>query len=658
MSTDRRRSAATATVGLTGVAGAGALRHLALEDAYGERTKKPIKRPRLAAERRFLTHTRGRAKWLAGMGLGAVSIPPAAVGVNGLINKVERKRNFLSEGIAGARDSIRDRNETFTERPPARLALGNYLAGAGVGSAAGGLTHHTLGRTKIPGHTRSAAAAMAGVVAGAATLPLQSKLTQRASHGRYEVTPTGVRRRKTKPVRPSAKAGREVAKMSPHVHGPSVRAGYFPPRTKPAKTASEVGARVGTKWTSGWTQLADAAEGYAGKHRPPPKRPVAAKATKLVRTGRNKLGETARAISYDVSSINDKDQLIRQVGTGQGRIHKADDVGANLSRRERRLRFTASGGTPFVGDFTSAAQAARLSPPELRRRTAAQQYGANVGSGMAGNVGGAVGAAALASRHKGFERRANQANDAIDGAKNRVRSAVGLGPSKPGSGRVTRALQSQKVPRLVRSSAGLVARKPAAAAVGALVGGAVTGNIGSQAAYGAIMTRDDKHRAKNPSVRHGSQKISKGDTPKPLSQREKKQLGRRKEHNAVMSMMTGTTGLSALGATLGAKGLRTKAGMRLVHPRRAIPLSRKLEKYPVPALTAGAGIGGINAYTGAAIQHKEAKQVAAVRKGFPGVRATLVTTGRRAPAVRRGFTRQTRTATGIKVSTVRGGLMR
>lgn len=548
MNREKRHSAATATVGLAGVAGAGALRHSALVDAYHEKTSKPIKRPRLAAERRFLTQSRGRARWLVGAGLGAVSIPPAAVGVNGLIRKMERHRGFIAEGLSGAKDSIRQRNETFAEKPPAKLALGNYLAGAAVGSGAGGLTHHALSRSKFPGTGRSALAGVAGVVAGSATLPLQSKLTQRASHGRYEVTPTGVRRRKTKPVRPSSKAGREVG--------------------------------------------------------------------------------------------------------------KADDIGANLSRRERRLRFTASGGTPVVGDITSAAQAARLAPPELRRRTAAQQYGANVASGTAGNVAGAVGAAALASRHRGFERKANQANDAIDGAKNRVRSAVGLGPAKPGSGRMSRALQSKKVPKLVRSGARIVAAKPGVAAVGALAGGAIAGNIGSQAAYGAIMTRDDKYRAKNPNARHGSRKIAKGDTPKPLSQREKKQLGRRKEHNAAMSIMTGTTGLSALGATLGAKGLETKAGRRLVGPRRAIPLARRLKKYPVPALTVGAGIGGINAYTGAAIQHKEAKQVASVRKGLPGVRTALVTTGRRAPAVRRGFTRQTRTATGIKVSTVRGGLMR
>ena len=539
----KRQDRATAVVGLTGVAGAGALRHHALADAYGERTRKPIKRPRLGAERRLLKVRAGRGKYLVGAGLGLLSAPAAATGINRMVSKAdEHQRSFVGEGVRGARRAVTSRVRNAAERPPARLTAPNYAAGLGVAAGAGALTHHGL--RHLPGGMRSATAGVAAAVAGASTLPLQSKLTQRASHGRYEVTPTGVRRRRTKPVRPSSKAG----------------------------------------------------------------------------------------------------------------VQKRD-AGANLSRGQRRAAITAAGPPiPVVGDIMQAAAAGRLAHPSNRRRAAVSQYASNQVGSAAGTTVGAVGAAALADRSKTFRRRATAANEHLDHLKRRVN----IDPAKPSLG--SRALAHQRTPRQVRvaalkvgaSRAGrLVARNAPAAAIGGLALGAVGSQIGSQTAITRQLNRDDAlRRHRNTQARHGSGKrVSKADATKPLTRKETTQLSRRKEHSAVMSVMSGTTGLGALGATLGERALRTR------RPK----LARRLGKIPVPALTIGGGIGGINAYTGAAIQHKEAKQqAAAVRKGFPGMpRAPrLVGTGRRAPSVRAGFVRQTRTATGIKVSSVRGGLSR
>lgn len=555
MSRNKRRSAATATVGLAGVGGAGALRHLALEESYQEKTRAPIKRPRVAAELRMLKHPKGRAKWLAGAGLGLVSVPPAAVGTHGLFTKRE---SLLKEGYRGVKDSLSQRNDTLRERPPVRLAAANYLAGVGAGSAAGGLTHHSLGKTRLSGGKRSAAASIAGVLAGTATLPAQSKIIQRASHGRYEATATGVRRKKRQPAPASSKAG---------LHG-NVAKAYNPKQLR--------------NYRGIWT---------------------------APRRGPDKGGRLVA-------------------------VRKAEDVGGGMTRGQRRTRFVASGGVPVVGDFTSAAQAARLAPPGRRRKVAAQQGAANVGSGLSGNVAGGVGAAYLAGRHKGFERKVTAANDWVDTKANRARAAVGMKPARKGPGRVSRTLQHPRLPTPIRSAAGLVASKPKVAAVGALVGGALAGTAGSQTHYGRVMTRDDRYRKANPSAAHGSRKVSKL-AGKPLSQREKQQLAGRKRRNAMMLYFTGTTGLGALGATTGEKVLRTRK------PKIASHLGRAT----VPLLTAGAGVGGLNAYTGAKIQRREAQTLS------KGLRV------RRVRGMRGGYLRQTRLSNGATlVSSVRGGL--
>lgn len=640
MNERRRRDAATATVGLAGVATAGGLRHAALVDAYRENTPKPLKRPRMAAELRMLKHPAGRGKYLAGAGLGALAIPPAAVGTTRLLDRRrsvakrdDRRRSFIAEGISGVRESVRQRNETMLERPPAKFVAGNYLAGAALGSAAGGVVHGTLSRTRFPGVARSGLAATAGVLAGAASLPAQRKLTERASHGRYTVTATGVRRQKARPVRPSSRAS-----LSRVGHTGQVE------KMSPRQAATEIGARVGAKWTMGWGRAADLIEHYPAKHRPPAKHPVKIKASKLVATGRNKLGETARAISYDAASLNDKDKLIREVATGQGRLgvaKAASDPGAGMSRAQRRALVTAAGvPVPFLGDAMQAAQAARLSPKKYRHRTAAQNYAGGTLAGLAGNAAGAAGAVALANSRPGFRARAEAASDRVDRVKAASRRRVGLRPSS-GASATERFLSSPKTPKLVktgaRAAAGTkfarhLASNPKVAAIGALAGGSIAGQAGQQITYSRIMTRDDRYRNANHQARHGTRVAKAGDKPHKLSQRENKQLAERKRHGATMSAVTSTMGIGAL----------TALGVSRLHPKL-----RRVSAIQTPLLTTSAGIGGINGYNFANVQRKEAQQQLAKAMRLP-----------RVPAMRRGFLRQTRTSTGLKVSSVRGGLIR
>lgn len=705
---ERKRDAATATLGYSGLVGAGALRHTGLERAYGAGGK----RPKLAQELKLVRRgTKGKIPYVLGAALAVPSSTAAAYGTTGLLGghpdrKVrklddgKKRRTFLQEGIAGARDSISNRVGTAAERPPAKLVAGNYALGAAIGSGAGGLAHLGLGRTKLPGSLRAGLATAAAVGAGSASIPAQSKLIERASRGKYIATAGGVKRKKTAPVRPSRMAevqrpGSPVTKMSPRT------------------AANNAGAFVGAHWTTNLSRVADRIEPYEARRARPVPRPVIDRhlpnakriSTKLVRTGRQKAAETTRAVSYDVSSLNDKDKLVREVATGQGKIRKSDDPGAKMSRAERRARVTAAGGLPVVGDFAQAAAAARLSPQKYRTRTAAQSYAGGVGAGLAGNAAGAAGALALANRHQGFKRKAEAASDVIDSGKAKARSAVGLKPS--GSSMTSRVLASDKTPAGVKRVASHVAASPAGraiaknpkvAAVGALVGGAVAGQVGQQLTYSRIMTRDDKYRrAQNTAGRHGT-RVAKADA-KQLTQREKKQLSRRKERSAAMSLIGGGTGLGALGATLASH-----------HASPLKPAMRaRLGRLPVPLLTTGAGVGGINAFTNAAIQHKEAKASLAksakphlleisgphhlVQTNGPRARSELkrvlerdkahrgmyVAGGRqlrvdrqrgvvvakalrptglrRAPAMRKATIRQTRYPSGLlRVSTVRGGL--
>jgi hypothetical protein len=358
---DRRQSAATATVGGIGVGGSAALRHEALVRSHDERSARPVPRKRFAAERRMIHKRPGRKIWLTGAALGAVSLPAFATGVHGTLHptgkasaaKRDREhQGFLREGLSGAKAAVIDRTDSVKEKAPTKLVAGNYAAGVGVGSAAGGLTHLALRKVPINLHAKASIAALAAGAAGTAALPLQSKLTARASHGKYQVTPTGVDARS---MDPRAFRAQTVGKMSP-------RTAY--------RTA---GAHVGAHWTVQGLRAADKID--------VPNRTALPKSRKgrLVYTGRTKAANLVRGVATDVGSINDKDAMARNAINGHPLLGKSlsfakrEDPGASMSRGERRARIAASGPPiPLVGDVIQAGQEGQRQGRLLHQRDQAQ----------------------------------------------------------------------------------------------------------------------------------------------------------------------------------------------------------------------------------------------------------------------------------------------
>lgn len=555
MDDQTRRDAATATFGMAGVGGGAALRHVGLERAY-----KKGKRPPVLQELKMLKEgTKGRRFYGAGMVLGGVSVPAAVVGTDRLLTRSrvkksskKERRSFAAEGASGMKRSFLNGNQTIKHPPPAKLMAGNYIGGGVLASSAGGLVNFALKRhTKLPGAARASIAAMAATGAGAASLPVQSKIMNRASHGEYEATAYGVRRTKTKPARPSTQATQVEARAS---------RGADPRRAR---------------------------QEIVGKY-----------------------------------------------------------YGEDMTHAQKRARVASITGVPFVADAAQAVQAGRMAPPELRRRTVAMTYVPGQVGGVGGSVAGAYGAAALARRSAKFSTGTAKVDDKINAGKAKVRSAVHLPPKGNGPSVGARALG--KTPGSLQRAVAR-ARKPLAghakaAAVGALALGALGGQAGSQTGYGAALRMEDKLKAKratgNQGARHGTRIAKRSDSTLGQTKRDQAKLRRQKEQSAALSMIGGVTGLSALGASVGSKV-----------PHLSPRIRGRLGKIPVPALTVGAGLGGVNAFKYADIQHKEAS--AKIKKAYLAPTGNVV---RRAKTMRTGFVRQTRTNTGIKTSSVRGSL--
>lgn len=540
MSERRRRAAATATVGYAGVAGAGALRHAALDARYGKETRPKVP---FGHELGFLrAGAKGRKRWAAGAALGLAAVPAAAKGTNDVLRKRDDRKSFVREGLEGTRDAWADRSSNLAERPPAKLVAGNYALGAAIGSGAGGLAHLGLGRTKLGGKTRSAIAATTALAAGSSSIPVQSRIIGRATHGRYEATPNGVRRAKRTPVKPSTRA--EVQR---------------------------------------------------------PGSPVA----------------------------------------------KAD-AGAGLSRNQRRARVTAAAGIPGpIGDLSSAAMAGRLAPT-AHKRTALQQYAGSQAGGLTGQAAGAAGALALAHRSPAFGARADRLHTGIVGAKNQVKAKVGI---KPTTGSRIPQRAKTVAGAVGRTAAGrAVARRPGVAAVGALAGGVIGGQAGQQLTYGRIMNRDDAYRRNQGQSRHGT-RVGKADAVTGMSRRQEVQQIRRKQRSAALGA---TTAAGSIGAT----GLLAAS---YAPKLRATGRGGKLRNASFALGTLAGGVGAANSLEGAHLQRKDLaarRRVLQSKGGVAKVGIRLAPTGiRRAPAMRRGFIRQTRMPSGLtRVSTVRGGL--
>lgn len=552
MSDQRRHDVATAVTGTALVAGGAAARGHALSLAYGkDGAGKPMPRPKgipkkFFHERKLLHTPHGRGYYLAGTAAGLAGAGAALTGGNNLFNGGKRdtsqRKSFFSEGVSGVNDALHQRVDTAKNPAPASLVAGNYGVGLGTAAGSAGLAHYGLKRVRIHPNWKSAAAATAGVAAGVATLPIQSKLTQRASHGKYETTPTGVRRR----LVPTKSSGKNVSK-------------YY---------------------------------------------------------------------------------------------------GQDMTSGQKRARVMGASGVPiipFAGDIAAATQAARMAPPELKKKTAALQFGGAQAGGLAGGAAAAYGATAL-SRHAGVAARAkrvsakvnqtaashpNLVNTAASPKRNldtkiaSTRGKLGLKP-KSTQNPLERVVAHAKTPKLVRGALKPLMHNPKVAVAAGMAGSTLGGQAGGFAGYGHALKLERERNIKSRDNRHG---VSKRDIT--MTAADTHRQAKKKRLQAHLSEVTGGLGITALGA-LGASKVPGVRGTRA---------AKHLTGYVTPALTASAGIGGAGSFNFARYTRKEADaQDRSVGKAFGMPRV---------PRIRTGGLVHTRRATGITTTaTRRGGLVR
>ena len=542
MSQENRHDDATAVAGLTLFGAGRSANHYALERAYQKK-----ERPRrLFNERKLFTseHHGGRPLLALGTALTTVG---ASAGATGVVNRFYRPKKivkrdgrkrptFLEEARRGVTSSLRDRVTTTTNPTPPHLMAENYAGGAAATAVGGGLINAALKRTKIHAGLGAGIAGAGGLVAGALTLPIQSKIIRRQSHGKYEVTPTGVRRRAA------------VAK-------------YY---------------------------------------------------------------------------------------------------GQDLTSRQKRTRVMSASGVPiipFAGDVAAASTAASMAPPELRKKTAALQFGGAQAGGLVTGAAGAYGATALsrharvqsgakragevAGRHQGLIDTATAPKRHLDTKVSAARTKVGL-KSKSAQNPLERVVEHSKTPKFVKGALKPLMHNPKVAVAAGVVGSTIGGQTGGYVGYGHALNLERERNIKSADNRHGVSKRSAMMSPADSHKQAKK-----KRLQANISVFTGSTGVAALAAGLASKAPKLRAskwGARLAHAQ-------------TPLLTAGAGVGGAGSFNFARYTRDEANaQEKGVRKalGLPRIPGAP-----RVPTVRAGSLVSTRRASGVTTTaTRRGGLVR
>lgn len=340
-------------------------------------------------------------------------------------------------------------------------------------------------------------------------------------------------------------------------------------------------------------------------------------------------------------------------------VSKSDDPGAGMSQAKRRALVTGSGVVPIpvVGDAMMATQAGRLSPEGYRRRTTAQVFAANNAGNLAGLTAGTLGAAYLADKSKRASAALTRANtryeSTVSGAKDAVSARVPdnvksrVPTNRPKVNLPVPPRVNQVLSNVASSRAGkLVARNKAPAAIGGIAGAAIGGQVAMQSAYGHIMRRDDRYRDAN----RLSRGVSKRKNVDEMTPQERGELARRKMKAAHLSIVSGTSGMGALGATLAAPVLRRS------RIKYAGAVANGLETVNKPLLAISSGVGGYSSLNYARMQRQEARNLApTVAKSEMGVVEKAIFGVRmRRPAVRIGHLRRYRTPYGVRTTTVRG----
>jgi hypothetical protein len=222
LAVSRHDAPAITATGYAGVAAGGALRSHAYARASAERKAHDLKQHRLPihnmADMKASPLRRGlRTKFGAGTALALASSPAAIAGTHALmahrrepVARPERTpAQFIRTGVHGAEGVFREKTHNARQSTPNKVRASSYLLGAGAGAAGSQLVHGGLNVARHYGHdasprVRGALTVAGGTAAVASSLSTMSNINRRVTG--YEITPTGVKRAKTKPVRPSTKA--------------------------------------------------------------------------------------------------------------------------------------------------------------------------------------------------------------------------------------------------------------------------------------------------------------------------------------------------------------------------------------------------------------------------------------------------------------------
>lgn len=538
---DRRRDAATTAVGVAGVAGGAVVRESGLQRAHALAGKsKRVFIPSRALLMAPKSNARGKARllWAGGTGLAAAATPAAAVGAHRLArpdraskrartpHRDGEEHTFLGEGVRGAAEALRERGESTLSAPrQARgVPLAAGLAGGGLGAQAGHKVMDAVARrTPVNAKARAAVTSLSAVGGGLASMPAANAALRRRAPG-YTITPTGVKRVKSVPVRPSRRAS------------------------------------------------------------------------------------TARGR--------------RDIVPSDDRFTKY--YGENMSRGQKRARVLAAGTVPIpiVNDIAAASQAARMAPPEQRRSAFANTAG-GIGAGTVVGAGaGAAAGRALERRHPGLAQRAVDTDEAVR-EKVRTSRPVQAAAATPPAQAAARARA-----KLPKGGGRLKGKLTPAVLLGAGLGQMPGGQAGGWMGYSRTLDAEARYK------RERRAKLAKSAG---LSQREREKLARTKRHSAALSVIGGTAGVGALAALGGSR-------LKLLRPATRARLSAA----QTPLLTTGAGTGGINAFLGAKVQNREAKQVEAAKALVPLRPRSYVDSHLRRRRTASGLTTTSRVRAGVR----------
>lgn len=592
----KRRDAATATVGAGGVVGGSFLRTSAVNDLIRAQGGKEPKVHGLAVMRRG--NKAMRRKWGGGAALGTLGAVPLAVGATrfarGDVNKRE-KPSFLQEGLKGTGEALGMKAENAVDREVPTKARAAGLATTATAAGLGAVAARAAMRGKGP-WTKAAVAPVAGVLTGAAATPLSSRVTDRVSPG-YEVTSTGVRRKKKALKKPSsasythhniprsfqADIGKAMSDEEYEMEAESLHIDlkqlYYADKDKDTKRKKY--------WAN---QVLLAAKEYEeqGEY-------------DLAEDALEALANVMPASWYRKHAAGASRQLIEDT---KPREYKRDALGRfskSMSSGEYRARITGAGAVPIpVFQHVNAARtAARYGNPDKKGRTAATQFAAGAGGEVGGAALGAYGATAAARRYTGFGNKAAQASDAIDRKKaavsnqvNRVpgmkrtrdtvRSGIGnLKPAGAGNGRAG---------KMVRSAMKPLKANPKVAAVGALGGQMVVGNLSTQSA----ITANNRRR------------VAKSVATTGMTRTDRQKQAKKKRFQATLNYGGGALGLTGLGLLAASKSPRMAAKLKKT--------PEQLKSMSTSSTTMGAGIGGLAALNFAGVMRREAAAESKIKK--------------------------------------------